>query len=257
MHFRTIFISDVHLGAYGAKTEELANFLSENTCDVLYLVGDIIDFWKLKRSNFFPQEHVKIIQMILAMAENGTRVVYVPGNHDEILRNYLPMQFGNILLVDEAVHTTADGKKILIIHGDQFDQIMINAKWLMKLGDIGYEMLMRSNNLVHRIRTLFGYEYWSLSAYLKAKAKGAVNFIGRYETIVIQAVQSRGVDGVICGHIHHAEIREIGCFTYINSGDWVESCTAITEDYDGKLSIKTYYEMSAEVSGTIIFMKAA
>jgi UDP-2,3-diacylglucosamine pyrophosphatase LpxH len=241
MHYRTIFISDVHLGARGCKADELADFLTNNTCDTLYLIGDIVDFWKLHRTSYFPQSHVKIIQIILEKSENGTKVFFIPGNHDEILRNYIPMKFGNIKMYHEMIHTCPSGKTLLIIHGDQFDKIMINAKWLMKLGDIGYDILLRSNNMVHSIRSMFGYEYWSLSKYLKSKVKGAVQFISKYEAVVAEAVRTRGVDGVVCGHIHHAEIKDMDGFLYINSGDWCESCTAITEDYDGTLTLQRYY----------------
>jgi len=241
MQYRSIFISDVHLGARGCKAEELCDFLSKNSCEVLYLVGDIIDFWKLNRSCYFPQSHMNVIQLLLKLAEEGTKIYLIPGNHDEVLRPYTPMVFGNITMFNEMIHVCPNGKRLLIIHGDQFDAIMINAKWLMKLGDIGYDILLRSNNLVHSVRSMFGYEYWSLSKYLKNRVKGAVKFIGRYKSVVTEAVRSRGVDGVVCGHIHHAEKKDMNGFLYINSGDWVESCTAITEEYDGTLTLQRYY----------------
>jgi UDP-2,3-diacylglucosamine pyrophosphatase LpxH len=246
MHYRTIFLSDVHLGARGCKAEELTDFLNKNTCDTLYLIGDILDFWKIKRSCYFPSSHVKVVQKVLNMAESGTEVFFIPGNHDEVLRPYCPLKFGNIKMYNEMVHETPSGKRLLIIHGDQFD-VMVNAKWLMKLGDIGYEILMKSNNAVHKIRSYFGYEYFSLSAYLKQKVMGAVKFISKYESLVTEAVRSRGVDGVVCGHIHHAEIRDMDNFMYINCGDWCESCSAICEDYDGTYSLVLYHSETPTV----------
>jgi UDP-2,3-diacylglucosamine pyrophosphatase LpxH len=241
MHYRTVFISDIHLCAYGCRSEECYNFLSSNTFYTLFLVGDILDLWKLRRSIYFPPSHFKLLRYILELAAKGVKINYIVGNHDEYLREFIPFCFNNIFVMDEMEYTLANGNRLLVIHGDQYDAIMINAKWLMKLGDIGYDILMRSNNLVHWVRSLFGYEYWSLSAYLKRKTKSAVNFISKYEQVVSDVVRTKKVDGVVCGHIHHAELKEIEGFTYINCGDWVESCTAIAEDASGNLSLISYY----------------
>ena len=242
MHFRSIFISDVHLGAKHSKADELAVFFSENTCDKLYMVGDILDFWKIKNSCYFPRSHVNIIRKILNLSEKGTEVYYIIGNHDELLRQYIPMKFGNIKMVDEMVHQCLNGKQLLVIHGDQFDPFMAKSKWLMKFGDFAYNISINVNSVVHFTRTRFGYKYWSFSQWTKTAVKSAVQFVSRYEKLVSDSVKDRGLDGVVCGHIHHPEIKIMNGIQYINCGDWVETCSVVTEDYDSNLKLHFYYK---------------
>ncbi len=237
--YRTIWLSDIHLGTPGCKAEFLVDFLKRNECEKLYMVGDIIDGWKLKSGWFWPQEHTNVVRKVLTKAKRGTKVTYVTGNHDEFLRKFVDyrLEIGNIHLVNEAVHETADGRRLLILHGDFFDVITRYHRWLALAGDMAYETLMHSNYWFNRVRGLFGMRYWSLSAYAKNKVKNAVNIVSNFEEAVARECKRRGLDGVICGHIHHAEIRNINGVTYHNCGDWVESCTALAEDFNGKLSI--------------------
>ena len=232
-----IFISDVHLGTRGCQAELLLDFLRHHESDYLYLIGDIVDGWRLKRSWFWAQSHNDVVQKILRKARKGTKVVYVPGNHDEAARDYCGLNFGGVQVMREAIHESADGKRYLILHGDEFDGIVRYAKWLALLGDWAYNMALRFNhwfNLAHRA---LGLPYWSLSAWLKHKVKNAVEYIGNYEKAVAEEARKRGVDGVICGHIHHAEIRDFDGVLYCNDGDWVESCTGLVENHDGSLEI--------------------
>jgi UDP-2,3-diacylglucosamine pyrophosphatase LpxH len=235
--YNAIFISDVHLGTRGCQAELLLDFLRHHESDHLYLIGDIVDGWRLKRSWFWPQAHNDVVQKILRKARKGTRVIYVPGNHDEAGRDYCGLNFGGVQVMREAVHTAADGRRYLIIHGDEFDGVVKYAKWLALLGDWAYNGALRLNTWVNILRRRLGLPYWSLSAYLKQKVKNAVEYIGNYEHAVAEAARERGVDGVICGHIHHAEIRDMDGLVYCNDGDWVESCTGIVEHRDGRLQI--------------------
>ena len=230
---RTIWISDVHLGTRDCQAEKLAGFLKEYECDQLYLVGDIIDGWRLRKSMYWPQSHTNVIRRILTMSKRGTRVTYVTGNHDEFLRRYATLNIGNIRLVDEAEHVTADGRKLLVIHGDQFDVITRCHRWLAFLGDYAYEFSLRLNRWLNYWRSRYGYGYWSLSGYLKHRVKKAVNFISEFEEALAHECRKRDLQGVVCGHIHHAEIREVNGISYHNCGDWVESCTALIEQWDG------------------------
>jgi len=241
--YRSIWISDVHLGTRNCQAEYLLDFLRRNESRTLYLVGDIIDGWQLKSSWYWEQSHNDVIQKIMRKARKGTRVVYIPGNHDEFLRQYAVMKFGGITLVPQAFHRTADGRTFLVIHGDQFDGVMQHARWLMKLGDHAYEIALRVNRWFNAVRQWFGYDYWSLSAYLKHKVKNAVSFISTYETALAEAARRHGVDGVICGHIHKAEMRDINGILYCNDGDWVESCTALVEHFDGRLELIRWAEI--------------
>ena len=235
--YRTIWISDVHLGTRGCKAEFLLEFLKHNECDKLYLVGDIIDGWSLKRGWYWPQSHNDVVQKILRKARKGTKVIYVPGNHDEFARDYTDLSFGDVEVHHEVVHETADGKRLLVIHGDEFDVIVTYAKWLAYLGDSAYTLALVLNTWFNWVRNKLGYPYWSLSAYLKKKAKSAVQFIDNYETALADTARKRGLDGVVCGHIHHPEIRMIGDMLYCNDGDWVESCSALVEHDDGRLEL--------------------
>ena len=240
--YRTVFISDIHLGTAGCNAELLLDFLCSIECETLYLVGDIVDGWRLKKGWYWPTAHNEVLRRILKMTRKGTRVVYVPGNHDEMFRDYVGLDFGGVELVMEAIHETADGRHLLVTHGDMFDGVVLYARWLAFLGDAAYTFLLKANVWLNAIRRRLHLPYWSLSSYLKMRVKNAVQFIGQYEEAVARAAMERGVDGVVCGHIHHAEIREFGGVTYYNDGDWVESCTALVEDRNGTLSIVDWAE---------------
>lgn len=236
-YYRAIWISDTHLGTRGCKVDFLLDFLRHHNSEYLYLVGDIVDAWQLKKGWFWPQTHNDVVQKILRKVRKGTKVYYIPGNHDEAFRDYTDMQFGGIMLVPEIIHETADGRRLLVLHGDQFDSVMHYARWLAHFGDWAYMVMLDLNHVFNIIRRKLGYPYWSLSAYLKHKVKNAVSFISAYEKTIAEQARHRQVDGIVCGHIHHAEICEIEGILYCNDGDWVESCTALIEDWDGVLSI--------------------
>lgn len=235
--YRTIWISDIHLGTAGCNAAFLLDFLKRHECDTLYLVGDIVDGWQLRKGWYWPQAHNDVVRAILKMAKHGTRVIYVPGNHDEHFRDYVGLEFGGIELLAEDIHVTADGRRLLVIHGDQFDNVVLYHKWLAFLGDHAYTLLLKSNGTVNAVRKVLGLPYWSLAAHMKKRVKNAVQFVSRYEEVVAHAAAERHVDGVVCGHIHTAEIRQFGDVTYYNDGDWVESCTALVEDAAGAISI--------------------
>ena len=237
LRYRTVWISDVHLGTPGCAAEMLVDFLRSTDCDTLYLVGDIIDGWQLRKGWHWPARHNDVVRCVLKQAKRGTRVIYVPGNHDEAMRDYVGLNFGGVEIAAEAIHQTADGRRLLVIHGDEFDGVMLYARWLAFLGDHAYTMLLKTNVWVNAVRRRFGMPYWSLSAHLKKKVKNAVQFISGYEEVVARAALERRVDGVVCGHIHSPEIRQFGPVTYYNDGDWVESCTALVEHADGRMEI--------------------
>jgi UDP-2,3-diacylglucosamine pyrophosphatase LpxH len=239
---RSVFISDVHLGTPGCQAEALLDFLRTVHCDQLYLVGDIVDGWQLRRRWFWPQAHNDVMQKLLRKARKGTRVVFVPGNHDEFARKYVGLHFGGIEVMNECVHTTADGRKFWVTHGDLFDGVVQCHRWLALLGDQAYEFTLRLNRHLNSLRARMGLPYWSLSRYLKLKVKRAVSFIGDFEEAVARETRKRGLDGVICGHIHHAELRQVGGIVYANDGDWVESLTALVEHDDGRLEIIDWAE---------------
>ena len=232
----------MHLGTRGCKAELLLAFLRSNESDMLYLVGDIVDGWRLKRVWFWRPTHNAVIDEILRKARAGTRVIYVPGNHDEALRPYVGHSFAGVEVVGEAIHETASGMRLLVIHGDHFDGVVMYAKWLAYLGDWAYSTALRLNDVVAAVRRRLGLPYWSLSRWLKNQVKNAVEYINRFEGAVVREAQRRRVDGVVCGHIHKAELRQIGGILYCNDGDWVESCTALVEDYTGKLHIIAWTE---------------
>jgi UDP-2,3-diacylglucosamine pyrophosphatase LpxH len=244
-HHRTIWISDTHLGTRGCKADLLCDFLKHNDCDLLYLVGDIVDGWRLARTWFWHESHNRVIDEILRKVHSGTRVIYIPGNHDEVLRGYVGLSFAGIELANEAVHETADGKRLLVLHGDRFDGVVTHARWLAHAGDWAHTMAMRINDVVAYARRVLGMPYWSLSGWLKDHVKNAVEFISRFEEAVAAEAERQGVDGVVCGHIHKAEVRSIGRILYCNDGDWVESCTALAEDHAGNLSIISWKEIMA------------
>lgn len=236
-HYRTIWISDVHLGSRGSKAEFLLDFFKHTESDYLYLVGDIIDGWRLKRSWYWPQAHNDVVQKLLRKARKGTHVVFIPGNHDEFARDYLDLTFGDIKVAEEAIHETADGKRLLVLHGDVFDGVVKYAKWLALLGDGAYTLALKINQWFNAVRRWMGLPYWSLSAYLKHKVKNAVQYMAKYEETMTDEAVRRGVDGIVCGHIHNAELRDMENVVYANTGDWVESCTALVEHKDGRLEI--------------------
>jgi UDP-2,3-diacylglucosamine pyrophosphatase LpxH len=240
--YRTIWISDIHLGTPGCNADLLIDFLKATECETLYLVGDIIDMWRLRKGWYWPPRHNDVVRRILKMAKHGTHVVYVPGNHDEVLRDYLALSFGDVTIENQPIHETADGRRLLVLHGDQFDGVVLYHKWLAFLGDNAYELLLKSNIALNWVRRRIGLPYWSLSAYMKKRVKNAVQFIWRYEEVVAHAAAEAGVDGVVCGHIHSAEIRQFGSVTYYNDGDWVESCTALVEHFDGRMEILDWAE---------------
>ena len=245
-HYRAIFISDLHLGTPGCQAEALLEFLKTHSCDTLYLVGDIIDGWQLRRKWYWPQAHNDVVQKLLRKARKGCRVIYVPGNHDEFARDFLNHSFGGVEVVEDAVHITADGKKLWVIHGDYFDGVIQFAKWFAYLGDTLYDWALKANRHLNYMRGRLGMPYWSLSAYLKLKVKKAVNFISDFEVAVAHEAKKLGYDGVVCGHIHHAEIRSIDGVLYCNDGDWVESLSTLVEHHDGRLEILTFDPNSDE-----------
>jgi UDP-2,3-diacylglucosamine pyrophosphatase LpxH len=248
--YRSIFVSDVHLGTKDCKAEQLNNFLKHNSCDTLYLVGDIIDAWKIQQNKWrWKQSHTNVVRRVLGHAKRGTRVVFIAGNHDEFLRPMIPygFNFGLIEIHNQIEHIGADGKHYLVTHGDLFDGITRLAPWIAFLGDKAYDIVLTLNNKFNWVRRRMGFGYFSLSQFLKHKVKKAVDFIFKFEENLAAYCKKRGFDGVICGHIHHAEIKEINGVTYMNDGDWVESCTALVEHWDGKWEIITWTKESDNV----------
>jgi len=237
MQYRAIWISDIHLGTSGCQANYLLDFLKHNDAQTFYLVGDIIDGWRLKKSWYWPQAHNDVIQKLLRKVRKGAEVFYIPGNHDEVARQFIGMSFGEIQIQNEMIHVTADGKRLWITHGDLFDSVMQYAKWLAYLGDTAYTCILVINRWFNNIRIKLGFQYWSLSQYLKHKVKNAVSFIADFEAIMAREARKRKCDGVVCGHIHKAEIRDIDGLLYCNDGDWVESLTALVETFDGELKI--------------------
>ena len=234
---RTVWISDIHLGTPGCQALALLAFLRDVECETLYLVGDIIDGWQLKRTWFWPQAHNDVVQKILRKARKGTRVIFVPGNHDEFARRYVTHNFGGVDVVQDCIHVLVDGRRLWVTHGDLFDGVIQCAKWLAYAGDTAYELTLKLNRAFNSLRARLGLPYWSLSRYLKLKVKRAVSYVSDFEAAVAREARKRGVHGVVCGHIHHAEIREIDGVLYCNDGDWVESLTALVEHHDGRLEI--------------------
>jgi UDP-2,3-diacylglucosamine pyrophosphatase LpxH len=234
---RTVWISDFHLGTQGCQGAPLLDFLKRVDCDTLYLVGDIVDGWQLRRSWYWPQSHNDVVQKLLRKARKGTRVVFIPGNHDEFARAFVEHEFGGIEVADECMHLTADGRRLWVTHGDLFDGVVQCARWLAVLGDSAYEFALRLNRWLNAMRARLGLPYWSLSRYLKLKVKRAVAYVGDFEAALAREARRRGADGVVCGHIHHAELRDIDGVLYANDGDWVESLTALVEHADGRLEL--------------------
>lgn len=237
LKLRTVFISDIHLGTPGCQATALLDFLRSVECETLFLVGDIIDGWQLRRSWYWPQAHNDVVQKLLRKARKGTRVIFIPGNHDEFARRYVEHNFGGVDVAEDWVHVTADGRRLWVTHGDLFDGVIQCAKWLAYVGDSLYEFTLRLNRHFNSLRARLGLPYWSLSRYLKLKVKRAVSYVSDFEEALAREARKRGVDGVVCGHIHHAELRDIDGMLYANDGDWVESLTALVEHPDGRLEI--------------------
>ncbi len=246
LHYRTIWISDTHLGAREAKAEYLLDFFTNCNADTIYLVGDILDLWKL-RSWYWPESCNRLVQLMVERARLGTRVVYIPGNHDERLRDFIGCHFSGIEIQQQAIHQGADGRRHLVLHGDEFDCVVMHNKWLAHLGDKGYEALLRLSHWFNQIRRRLGFPYWSLSLYIKQRVKEAVNYIGNFEQAVVDAAERHGVQGIVCGHIHHAAIRTIAGVDYHNCGDWVESCTALVEEANGAIQVIDWTQESGEL----------
>jgi UDP-2,3-diacylglucosamine pyrophosphatase LpxH len=236
-HYRAVFLSDIHLGTRGCQAELLLDFLRHMTCDHLFLVGDIVDGWRMKGGWFWPQTHNDVVQKLLRLARKGAVVTYIPGNHDDRVRDFCGVHFGGVVVARDAIHQTADGRRFLVMHGDEFDGVVRHAPALALAGDLAYRLVLSLNTHLNRLRRRLGFGYWSLSAFLKSKVKNALQFIDSFEQAVADEAHRRGVDGVICGHIHKAQMRDIGGVAYINDGDWVESCTALVEHPDGRLEI--------------------
>jgi UDP-2,3-diacylglucosamine pyrophosphatase LpxH len=236
-HYRTIWISDVHLGTPGCQAYYLLDFLRTHTASTLYLVGDILDGWQLRKGWYWPQAHNDVVQKILRSARKGTRVVYIPGNHDELVRQFVGLSLGGIEIREDAVHVTAGGKRLWVVHGDMFDGVIRHARWLARVGDTMYAFLLKLNRWSNAIRMRLGLPYWSMSQYIKHQVKNAVSFISDFEHVVIEEARRRKCDGVVCGHIHKAEVREVDGILYCNDGDWVESLTALVETFEGELKL--------------------
>lgn len=235
-YYRTGWISDVHLGTKGSQAAALLEFLKTTEFETLYLVGDLIDIWSLRRGIFWPQEHNDVIQKILRKGRKGTEIIYIPGNHDEFLSSFLG-SYASVTLQKNAIHITADGRRLLVMHGHELDTVVQNLGWLAHVGDIGYTLLLRCNGLVNFARRVLGLAPWSLSAYVKAEVKNVVSFIGQFEESVVRYAREYDVDGVLCGHIHTPASHTIGGIEYYNTGDWVETASAIVEHYDGRMEL--------------------
>ncbi len=247
---RALFLSDVHLGSKGCQAEKLLQLLAYFDADTIYLVGDIVDGWQLKSGWYWPQSHNDVVQKLLRKARKGARIIYVPGNHDEFLRDYYGRHLGGIDVVESAIHTGADGRRYLVIHGDLFDVVIRHARWLALLGSHAYDVAIWLNTHFNAVRRALGLTYWSLSRWVKLKVKNAVNFIGEFERTLTNEARRRGANGVICGHIHHPMIRAERDLAYVNCGDWVESCTAVVEHFDGTLQIVEWAALQLETAAT-------
>ncbi len=251
-HYRTIWISDVHLGSRASKAALLLDFLRHHEADRWYLVGDIFDGWAMRRSWFWDQTHNDVVQKLLRKARKGADVVYIPGNHDDFARDFAGQHFGGIAVRRRAIHTLADGQQLLVLHGDEFDGVVRHARWLSAFGSWTYSLMLELNRCFNRVRYHLGLPYWSLSAWLKMKAKRAVQYVADFGTAVAGEARRCDVEGVVCGHIHHAEARDIEGVRYFNCGDWVESCTALIEHFDGTMEIVRWAEIGHEQPGTAL-----
>ena len=246
MHYRSIFISDVHLGYKGCRAESLSHFLKAVKCDNLYLVGDIVDVWSMKKSMFWPQEHNNVLRILLGKSKRGTKIIFIPGNHDEMFRDYDGHAFGNVVIHTQYVHTTADGKRLLLLHGDEFDSAVACSKFLAYIGTLIYDSMLWVTVYINRFRRLFGWPHWSLATYVKTRLKNAMSYIESFEAAAIHEAKKQNVDGLVCGHIHHSSSRKIDGKYYYNTGDWVESSTALVERHDGYIELMHWNEHTKE-----------
>jgi UDP-2,3-diacylglucosamine pyrophosphatase LpxH len=247
LQYKSIWISDIHLGTRGCQADMVLEFIKYTRSENLYLVGDIVDGWALKNRWYWPQQHNDVVQKILRKARHGTRVFYIAGNHDEILRKFIPINLGNVEILNQLIHEGINGKKYWVVHGDQFDGIIRYAKWLSRLGSIAYEALIAFNRYLNYFRRRFGKEYWSLSKYLKFKVKNAVKFISEFEELVVESAKKQKANGVICGHIHHPAMENMKDVEYKNCGDWVESCTALVEHFNGEFELIHWLDKRKEI----------
>ena len=257
LKLRTVWISDLHLGTPGCQADALLDFLRSVECETMFLVGDIIDGWQLRRQWYWPQAHNDVVQKLLRKARKGTRVVFVPGNHDEFARKYLGHNFGGVDVFEDYIHETADGRKLWITHGDLFDSVVQCARWLALVGDWAYEITLKANRHVNSWRARLNLPYFSLSSYLKFKVKRAVSYVSDFEEAVAAEARARGVHGVVCGHIHHAEMRNINGILYCNDGDWVESLTALVEHLDGRLEILDWSQRAGQAAAHSLALERA
>lgn len=244
--YRSVWISDVHLGSRDAQSELFHHFLDTIRCDNLYLVGDIIDIWALRKTWHWPKQYNEVVHKLLKRARKGARIFFIPGNHDEFFREFIGYTFGDIQVVDDMIHETADGRRFFVTHGDKFDAAVRGHPWMAKLGDWGYRRLVVVNRIYNAIRKRFGKPYFSLSGAIKRKVKGAVTFLNNFEKILAQEAHRREVDGVICGHIHQPVQRMMGDIEYCNAGDWIENCTALVEHDDGTLELIRWHDVMNE-----------
>lgn len=249
VHYRSVWISDVHLGTRGSQAAALLGFLRTFECGTLYVVGDLIDIWAMKRGVYWTQEQSDVIQKILRKGRKGTRIIYIPGNHDERISDFAG-EYANVRIQRRAFHTTVDGRRLLVVHGHELDTVVQNMGWLAHVGDVGYQMLLALNRPVNLLRRLFGKGHWSLSAYVKSRVKNVVNFIGGFEESMVRFASDARAEGIVCGHIHTATVRRIGELEYYNTGDWVESRTALVEDQDGTFRL-LQFSPSGELLGTL------
>lgn len=244
-HVRAVFISDVHLGTRACQADRLLAFLREYEADHLYLLGDIVDFWAMNRSIQWAPSHNTVVQKVLRKARHGAEVIFIPGNHDEALREYAGVSFGDIRVESDWIHVAADGRKYWLIHGDEYDQVTRHHRWVAVLGDVAYNALVRINLFISRLRRLFRRPgYWSLAGYAKQKVKKAASFIFDFEDAIVHAARQRGMDGVICGHIHWPADRDVGGVRYLNCGDWVDTCSAVVEYLDGRIEVVRWGDMA-------------
>lgn len=250
--YRTVWISDVHLGTRGCNAMYLLDFLRSVQCERLCLVGDIIDLWVMRRGLYWPQSHNNVVRTVLGKAKRGTEVIYIPGNHDELLRSYAGKSFGAVKIRRRAVHRTADGRRLLVQHGDEFDSVVQYSPLVALLGSRAYGALLRLNRVVNYARRRLGFPYWSLAGAIKHKVKNAVCFVSHFENAVADAAAGAGVDGLICGHIHRAEISTIGAVQYLNCGDWVESCTALVEHHDGRIELLHWSNVQQALKSAVL-----
>jgi len=243
---RALFLSDIHLGSRACRAEQLLSFIKDYDHEYIFLIGDIVDFWAMSRSVYWPAPHNTVVQKILKKARHRVKVFLIPGNHDEALREYVGSSFGDIMIVREHIHTAADGRRYILLHGDEYDQVTTYHRWVSILGDVSYHLLVHLNRVLSLIRRKLGVSgHWSLADYAKRNVLRAVSFISDFENSVVHNVKRRGLDGVICGHIHTPAIKRIDGITYINCGDWVDSCTAIVEHYDGRMQLVRWTQPAA------------